>query len=186
MTNAICGRRPSNAFAQYDRDSRFWRTFQASFQHPTGEPFSETWPKQGMQRDGWCLVLTIAVPITGGSGCGYWPTPNVPNRGPERRASKQKRGSGGVDLQTAVQQFPTPSARDWKASNATGETMQKNSRPLNETVTGGAGGQLNPTWVEWLMGWPIGWTDLKPLGMDRFQSWLRQHSESLREIFSDQ
>ena len=23
-------------------------------------------------------------------------------------------------------------------------------------------GQLNPPWVEWLMGWPIGWTDLKP------------------------
>ena len=22
------------------------------------------------------------------------------------------------------------------------------------------GGQLNPTWVEWLMGFPIGWTDL--------------------------
>ena len=25
-----------------------------------------------------------------------------------------------------------------------------------------AGGQLNPTWVEWLMGFPIGWTDLEP------------------------
>jgi DNA (cytosine-5)-methyltransferase 1 len=23
------------------------------------------------------------------------------------------------------------------------------------------GGQLNPDWVEWLMGWPIGWTDLE-------------------------
>jgi len=23
------------------------------------------------------------------------------------------------------------------------------------------GGQLNPMWVEWLMGFPIGWTDLK-------------------------
>ena len=28
-------------------------------------------------------------------------------------------------------------------------------------------GRLNPTWVEWLMGWPTGWTDLKPLEMDR-------------------
>jgi hypothetical protein len=24
-----------------------------------------------------------------------------------------------------------------------------------------AGGQLNPTWVEWLMGFPLGWTDLE-------------------------
>jgi hypothetical protein len=29
------------------------------------------------------------------------------------------------------------------------------------------GGKLNPEWVEWLMGWPLGWTDLKPLEMDK-------------------
>ena len=38
-------------------------------------------------------------------------------------------------------------------------------------------GQLNPPWVEWLMGWPIGWTDLKPLAMDKFQQWLRSHGK---------
>ena len=27
----------------------------------------------------------------------------------------------------------------------------------------GAGGHLNPDWVEWLMGWPVGWTSLDPL-----------------------
>ena len=36
-------------------------------------------------------------------------------------------------------------------------------------------GQLNPPWVEWLMGWPIGWTDLKPLAMDKFHQWWRLH-----------
>ena len=25
------------------------------------------------------------------------------------------------------------------------------------------GGTLNPMWVEWLMGWPVGWTDCEPL-----------------------
>lgn len=39
----------------------------------------------------------------------------------------------------------------------------------------GQSGRLNPEWVEWLMGWPIGWTDLKPLAMDRFREWQRQH-----------
>jgi hypothetical protein len=29
-----------------------------------------------------------------------------------------------------------------------------------------AGAQLNPDWVEWLMGWPIGWTALAPLEGD--------------------
>jgi len=37
------------------------------------------------------------------------------------------------------------------------------------------GGKLNPQWVEWIMGWPLGWTDLKPLAMDKFQQWQRQH-----------
>ena len=38
-------------------------------------------------------------------------------------------------------------------------------------IGAGNGGKLNPDWVEWLMGWPIGWTASKPLEMDRFQSW---------------
>ena len=41
-----------------------------------------------------------------------------------------------------------------------------------------AGGSLNPDWVEWLMGWPLGWTDLKPLEMGKFQQWLRLHGVS--------
>ena len=41
------------------------------------------------------------------------------------------------------------------------------------------GGQLNPTWVEWLRGWPLGWTDLKPLEMDRWHEWLTKHGKSL-------
>lgn len=36
-------------------------------------------------------------------------------------------------------------------------------------------GRLNPEWVEWLMGWPTGWTELRPLGTDKFPQWLRWH-----------
>ena len=36
-------------------------------------------------------------------------------------------------------------------------------------------GKLNPPWVEWLMGWPIGWTDLEPLETGRYREWLRLH-----------
>jgi len=39
-------------------------------------------------------------------------------------------------------------------------------------------GKLNPTWVEWLMGWPLGWTDLKPLETDKYQQWLQLHGRS--------
>jgi DNA (cytosine-5)-methyltransferase 1 len=30
-----------------------------------------------------------------------------------------------------------------------------------KAMTAGRGGKLNPTWVEWLMGFPTGWTDLE-------------------------
>ena len=36
--------------------------------------------------------------------------------------------------------------------------------------------RLNPNWVEWLMGWPIGQTALKPLAMAKFREWQQQHS----------
>ena len=39
------------------------------------------------------------------------------------------------------------------------------------------GGPLNADWTEWLMGWPIGWTDLKPLETDKFPQWLRSHGK---------
>lgn len=33
------------------------------------------------------------------------------------------------------------------------------------------GGRANPEFVEWLMGWPMGWTALEPLATDRFHTW---------------
>jgi len=48
-------------------------------------------------------------------------------------------------------------ARDWRSGKASAATMARNARPLSEQI----GGQLNPAWVEWLMGFPLGWTALK-------------------------
>ena len=36
-------------------------------------------------------------------------------------------------------------------------------------------GKPTPTNHEWLMAWPIGWTALKPLAMDKFRQWRRSH-----------
>jgi len=35
-----------------------------------------------------------------------------------------------------------------------------------------------PELPEWVMGWPIGWTELKPLEMGRFRQWLHSHGKS--------
>ena len=51
--------------------------------------------------------------------------------------------------------LPTPQARDWKG--ASGRAYKGEAIDLPSV----AGGSLNPTWVEWLMGYPEGWTDLK-------------------------
>ena len=67
--------------------------------------------------------------------------------------------------------YATPQARDFRSGSTDRWDNPDRSRNLNDQI----GGQLNPTWVEWLMGWPLGWTDLKPLGMDKFQAWQRSH-----------
>ena len=69
--------------------------------------------------------------------------------------------------------FHTPLARDHKSGKSSPETHAKNSRPLSEFI----GGHLNPNWVEWLMGWPIGWTDYTPLATDKFRQWQQLHSK---------
>jgi DNA-cytosine methyltransferase len=81
-----------------------------------------------------------------------WPTPRTSDsNGPGRH------GTGGLDLRTAVaeaERWPTPVARDWKGSGLAGQLPTE----LAKTTPG----QLNPTWVEWLMGFPLGWTDCDP------------------------
>lgn len=36
------------------------------------------------------------------------------------------------------------------------------------------GQQLNPDWTEWLMGWPVGMTSLKPLSKEIFDDWKKK------------
>jgi hypothetical protein len=65
----------------------------------------------------------------------------------------------------AGRMWPTPAARDYKGGRKL-ETLkavgrdEKNSLPDAVNVVNQATGSLNPQWVEWLMGFPEGWTDL--------------------------
>jgi hypothetical protein len=75
--------------------------------------------------------------------------------------------------------WPTPGANedsyrlggDSQQSKSLGAIARKEA--LDQSPE--SGGQLNPTWVEWLMGWPLGWTDCAVLAMDKFQQWQRSH-----------
>ena len=114
-----------------------------------------------------------------------WPTPRAVDgekgtRTPEGHQKERERRGNGVDLPTAAKMWPTPTGQD--ASNNGGPRQhERNSLPLNAAVMwptpiaqsakegmagnkgnnlqAQAGGSLNPTWVSWLMGYPLDWLD---------------------------
>lgn len=69
-----------------------------------------------------------------------------------------------------------------KAQDSRHALRDRGKGNLGEQVSGlHNGGKLNPTWVEWLMGWPFGWTDLKPLAMDKSHCAPQQHGDYFKE-----
>ena len=94
---------------------------------------------------------------------GLWPTPTTQEvEHPKaeitetgRRKSKDGKTSHSLGLADAVQMWPTPQARDYKGPS--GRSLKGTEMDLPMAV----GGKLSPMWVEWLMGFPAGWTDLK-------------------------
>jgi hypothetical protein len=86
----------------------------------------------------------------------------TPAKPGQRAYNPKTRKHVQVTLNRYVQMWPTPTSRDWKSGSM---GTQGNSRPLSEEI----GGQLNPMWVEWLMEFPLGWTELSPSAMQSFQ-----------------
>ena len=64
--------------------------------------------------------------------------------------------------------FATPQSRDYRVGNINRWDDSNRSRNLNDQI----GGSLNPDWVEWLMGVPIGWTSTEPLNIENYYRWL--------------
>ena len=103
-----------------------------------------------------------------------WPTPLATDG--TKGGPNQKGGKGDLRLASAVHQFPTPTVNDAKNSTLPPSQLSHDNIPGALLRLGVAsGGQLNPTWVEWLMGWPFGWTDLKPLATDKYRNAGQQH-----------
>ena len=86
--------------------------------------------------------------------------------------------SSGDGLSTAVA-WPTPCASDWKSRSTSAHLT--NSRPLREVAPSGKSAPLNPAWVEVLMGFPPGWTELDPEERGRLAAERRSTTGSRRE-----
>jgi hypothetical protein len=114
----------------------------------------------------------------------YWPTPVAQ----EAKVNQKPRTEGTKGTQTslsiAVLTWPTPTARIWKGGGGamTRKDGKSRSDMLDWAVEYQTGGRLNPQWVEWLMGWPVGWTDLKPLATDKSPCVQLTHSEHCTEV----
>src|SRR5262245_3811896 len=144
------GRPRMRPFVTYDQTSRSWRTYRI-FLSGDSETYSQTWPRAGMTRNGNAYQLAPSAPHTDATGSLSLPTPLASDgdkggRGDLRALVRLGRGSRRRD-------WPTPLARDWKNRGwvriRVGRTM------LPEAV----GGPVSPSFVEWLMGFPIGWTE---------------------------
>ena len=192
--------------AKYNPSMQSWRTSQTSLVETEDdglEPFSEPWPRSGTMRNGTAYLLPPLVQITKGTESGLLPTPTAQDNNQVRGKGKAA-GKRGTTLGGFARMLPTPTAQRYgtqkgKSKGASYrpslETMAKRSLwptpcagdsrgagPNQNTVTLGRevkrqnGGQLNPTWVEWLMGYPAGWTELDPLAMQSYRK-SRKSSE---------
>ena len=112
--------------------------------------------------------LSPLMPDTDDKDYGLLPTPAVDARGRNKSASPNAKIRPGLEMMARVGLWPTPIASDWKGS-VVGETLKRRQEEMTRGVRlpeaiarlNGQHGRLNPAFVEWLMGYPIGWTDLK-------------------------
>jgi site-specific DNA-cytosine methylase len=83
--------------------------------------------------------------------------------------TRQAKGvQGASKLNQWVKLWPTESATDWKGiynpetvARRASESTRGVRLPEQVSRDEGNSGELNPTWVEWLMGFPLGWTALE-------------------------
>lgn len=101
-----------------------------------------------------------------------FPTPTKGDSKAARNATANRSEDGnhnaGMTLTDFVTLWPTPVARDHKGPGMEGQLP-------TEIANQGTTGQLNPAWVEWLMGFPLEWT---VLGLSATPSSLRSRSGS--------
>jgi hypothetical protein len=132
--------------AKYDLATHSLKTVQLSLFEGL-ELSLATWPRWGLMRNGECFLAKMSVECTCETGFGL----SLPTIGAnEWKGAAKRRYLGSPDFRGA-----------------------KMSEGLRICETDPI--YLNPLFAELTMMWPLGWTDLKPLGMAKFQEWLQQH-----------
>ncbi len=127
-----------------ETESGLWPTAVANDDNKTPEAHMRM--KQRMKGGARSTITSLQVMVKAVDRK-LWPSPTASVGGPEPE------GKTGRKLATMVKLYPTP---DVGMAKGRGIASTEDRSRL--------GGSLNPTWVEWLMGYPLGWTDLKDSG----------------------
>ena len=146
-----------------------------------------TWKASATNAKRLLFRLVPSTPRIEGTGWQFWV--GTPTASMSKRSDKFAHGSTPTPAEAAMM-FPTPTRFDTECGDLKGKEYNGQSRhamkliqaaklwptPLAQAGKGpgnskkkqggpnlqtAVGGQLNPTWVEWLMGFPAGWTDLE-------------------------
>jgi hypothetical protein len=183
---AICGPGLSKPLASLDPDTQSWKMF-GDISLWEACPLLVNLPQSGMTRSGVLFLQQAWEPITGETESLLWPTPTAVTRPMEGnvrlyraqiRAGLMTEAEAEAILGKSVWEaqgkllkiWPTPTTQEIEHPNLqlskTGRRLSKDGKSshslnLADSVASPNGGKLNPTWVEWLMGFPPGWTDLK-------------------------
>jgi hypothetical protein len=177
-TNPQCGNTWQGSLARLDPSTSLWRTAQCSLLEDL-ELSLQTFPRWGLMQNGALyqlptLVQTISVKEFGSEPNNetffHTPTTTGLDGGSNSRKALKKRKN--------TNQYVTPTARDYKGMGGAGFRLRHG---MNHNLADCLGGVPNPMFVEWLMAWPLGWTDLKPLVMDKSLYAPQLHGSYLNE-----
>ena len=198
---ATCGRRQWTLSRQSSHPLCSLRTYQdcSAQQWTTNqgdlfsilEQYSETWPKAGTMSNGVCWELIMSEQSIIEKGCGYLPTPRANRAMSQNLNLPSIRKNPNPNLETVLSNYfiPTPGANENKGSSQKRFKGSKHYRGAKTSEALRTCKQdpiyLNPLFAEFLMAWPLGATDLKPLEMDNFHSqWLAPMRFYLTNLFA--
>jgi hypothetical protein len=181
-----CGKKWQGLLARYDPNTHSLRTVQCSLIEDLNECL-QTWPRWGSMRNGECFQQPMWEQTTLENEYGL--SQRIPNNLDFFHTPNTTGLDGGSNSRKALKKrmetWPTPVARDYKdtgTKEALAKAKAKRTSPGVALIIGAElGGSLNPVFSEWLMGWPLEWTGLKPLETDKYHKWQQQHGTFLKE-----
>ena len=154
QAEAQCGNTWQELLGKYNPNTLLWKTAQCSLIEDL-EQSLEIWPRWGSMRNGECFRQPMLVQTTKENEFGW------------------------------LEKIPTPTASDHKRTPMK-EVYANRPKTLGVAddlakwavrKSGLAHARLEPALWEWAMGWPEGWTELKPLETDKSLCVQQQHGD---------